>query len=94
MKTEAGVPASVTEVATVVAPKPLVGPTAQPKPSAIEEPADVRLVIEEDRETGAFIYKTLDRRTGEVILQLPRAELLKAFHSGGYAAGDVIKTRA
>ncbi len=94
MKTETGVLASVTETATVVAPKPLVGATAQPNASAINEPADVRLVIEEDSETGAFIYKTLDRRTGEVILQLPRADVLKALHTGGYAAGDVIKTRA
>jgi len=54
----------------------------------------VRLVIEEDQESGVFIYKTLDPATGEVLLQLPREDLLKALHSGAYAAGDVVKTRA
>ena len=56
--------------------------------------ANVRLVIEEDARTGAFIYKTVDRTTGEVILQLPREEVLKAVLTGTYTAGDVVKARA
>jgi flagellar protein FlaG len=55
---------------------------------------NLRLVIEEDQATGEFIYKTLDRSTGEVILQLPRKEVLKSVLSGAYSAGDVIKARA
>jgi len=51
-------------------------------------------VIEEDEATGEFIYKTLDRDTGEVILQLPRKEVLKSMVTGHYSAGDVIKARA
>ena len=56
--------------------------------------ADVRLVIEQDRESGTFIYKTLDRATGEVLLQLPREDILKVLRSAGYAAGALFKTRA
>jgi flagellar protein FlaG len=51
-------------------------------------------VIEEDPATGAFVYKTFDRNTGEVVLQLPRPEMLKAMSAGTYGPGDLIKTKA
>src|ERR671916_758446 len=54
----------------------------------------VRLVIEEDRNSGSFVYKTVDRVSGEVLAQYPREELLRMLSREGYAAGDVIKTRA
>ncbi len=52
--------------------------------------ADLRLVIEEDQVSGTFIYKTLDRRTGEVVMQMPREEVVRLKDSPGYEAGDVI----
>lgn len=55
--------------------------------------ADLRLVIEEDKATGAFVYKTLDRRTGEVVQQLPRESVLKAMASDTYNPGQVVDTR-
>ena len=63
-------------------------------PELAEQAANVRLVIEEDAQSGSFIYKTVDRTTGEVILQLPREEVLKAVMTGAYTAGDVVKARA
>ena len=36
------------------------------------EQADLRLIIEEDPDHGAYVYKTVDRRTGEVVSQIPR----------------------
>jgi flagellar protein FlaG len=85
--------------ALAVNPVPAVAPAALPPPAkarAASEPegANVRLVIEEDQATGEFIYTTLDRSTGEVILQLPRKEVLKNVLTGTYSAGDVIKARA
>ena len=62
----------------------------QPPPSP--EP-DLRLVIEEGQ-AGAFVYKTIDRRTGEVVLQLPREEVLRMREAESYEAGTVIATRA
>jgi len=56
--------------------------------------ADVRLVIEEDGATGAYIYKTYDRRTGEVLKQYPRDELLQMRDRAGYHAGGIIRTKA
>ncbi|HYF21852.1 MAG TPA: hypothetical protein VD929_00495 [Caulobacteraceae bacterium] len=64
--------------------------TVEQDPSA----ADYRLVIEEDPEAGTFVYKTLDRRTGEVVRQAPREEVLRLREDPAYAAGGVITTTA
>ena len=58
------------------------------------DPVDLRLVIEEDQASGSYIYKTVNRRTGEVIQQLPRAEILRMREETSYAAGAVIRTKA
>lgn len=53
--------------------------------------ADLRLVIEE--KGGSYVYMTVDRRTGDVVAQYPREEVLKLREEAAYEAGDVIKTR-
>ena len=52
-----------------------------------------RLVIEE-AVGGAYVYKTLDRVTGEVISQLPREEVVRLKQDPRYAAGRLVDTRA
>jgi len=64
-------------------------------PSPVERLADdYRLVIEKDEPTGSYIYKTLDRATGEVVNQFPREEVLKLRDHPAYQAGQVIVTKA
>jgi flagellar protein FlaG len=66
-------------------------------PRAVEAPrgnADLRLVIEVDQMSGAFVYKTLDRRTGEVVKQFPRDEIVRLKDAVGYMPGDVIDSRS
>ena len=58
------------------------------------DPGDYRLVIEEDEASGSFVYKTLDRRTGEVVSQFPREHMLRLSQDTGYEAGAVISTKA
>lgn len=58
------------------------------------DPVEMRLVIEMDQASGSFVYKTINRATGEVIQQLPRAEILRLREAGRYAAGTVIRTKA
>ena len=58
------------------------------------EPVELRLVIEEDQATGSYVYKTINRATGEVLQQLPRAEVLKLREELNYAAGTIIRTEA
>lgn len=58
------------------------------------DPVEMRLVIEMDQASGSFVYKTVNRLTGEVVQQLPRAEVLKLKDAGQYTAGTVIQTKA
>jgi len=59
-----------------------------------EEAARYRLVIEEGPSAGSFIYKTMDRVTGEVVRQLPREQVVDLMRDQSYHSGAVIDTRA
>jgi hypothetical protein len=65
-----------------------------PPPLPTADATDIRLIIEDDKAGGGFIYTTLDRRTGAVIRQLPRDRLLELSEAPDYAAGALIKARA
>ena len=52
----------------------------------------LRLTVDKDPDTGDWIYKAIDRYTGEVVRVLPRQELAKMRESSNYQAGSVIKT--
>lgn len=70
---------------------------SRPVARSVEAPAepdqaDLRLIIEEDA-NGAFVYKTVDRRTGEVMVQLPREQLLRRREEADYQAGEVIRAQ-
>lgn len=67
------------------APSPELRKEAQP------QPAPLRLVIEE-RPDGGFIYKTLDRLTGEVVSQTPSEDVMRLQGDPDYAAGDVFSS--
>jgi flagellar protein FlaG len=71
------------------APAPSAAPARAPVQPPVEAIADFRLVIEEDPETGTFVYKTLDRRTGEVVNQFPREQVLRLRDTEGYTPGIV-----
>lgn len=65
-----------------------------PAPAPQQDQADLRLVIEEVGNTGSFVYKTVDRRTGVVVNQLPREEVVKLKESETYASGSVVQAKA
>jgi len=82
-------------------PDPIPTQASAPPAKASEPPAaagadqtDLRLVIEHDQASGSYVYKTINRLTGEVMLQLPRADVLKLHQASQYTAGTVIKTEA
>ncbi len=84
--------------ARVAPPDPGRPPAPAPAP-AVEAPAPSRdltaqrLVIEKDQASGSYVYKTINRDTGEVVQQLPRAELLKMRDAAHYAAGSIVRTK-
>ena len=70
-----------------------VDKTSIPRDAA-PQTADLRLVIEEDERSGAIVYKTLDRRTGEVVRQLPREEVLRLKDDPAYDPGDIVDSKS
>ena len=89
---------SVPSVEPVPAKPARSAPAVQVSAPAVQEDAfklaNARLVIEQDNASGQYVYKSLDRVTGEVLRHFPREEVLKMLGRGAYAAGDVIQTRA
>lgn len=84
-----------------------IGPVAAPSGAATsgdfdrspafreaELAARYRLVIEEGPSAGSYIYKTLDRLTGEVVRQVPRERVVDLMKGADYTSGSVIDTRA
>jgi len=70
-------------------------PALAPEPDA--EPApnpEQRLVIQEVGNTGTFVYKVIDRASGQVVAETTREEVARMSEKAGYAAGSLIKTRA
>jgi flagellar protein FlaG len=73
---------------------PTVAAQSRTAPAPADRADDFRLVIEQDAHTGGYIYKTLDRTTGEVVAQFPREEVLKLREDPAYVVGGVIVTKA
>jgi len=53
--------------------------------------ADLRLVIEPDK--GSYIYKTINRVTGETLAQYPREDVVKMRDASDYTAGKVVNAK-
>lgn len=90
--------AAVTATADMIAggktPAPRPEPTPNRPRSEAEEAADLRLVIDIDEASGSYVYKTINRATGEVVAQLPREEVLRMRDRSSYEAGQVIRATA
>lgn len=81
--------ATAADAARDVARQPEASTGAAPERAA----ADLRLVIEEIG-AGRFVYKTIDRQTGEVVSQLPREDLVKLARGDDYQKGLIVNARA
>jgi flagellar protein FlaG len=67
---------------------------SQAPPTQSEAQADLRLVIEEDKAAGSYVYKTIDPTTGKVISQLPREQLLKMREAPDYKPGTIVDSHS
>jgi flagellar protein FlaG len=90
--------AAVAATADMIAGDKTPTPPAAPAPKAprteIEETVDLRLVIDIDEASGSYVYKTINRMTGEVVAQVPREDLLRMRDQSSYQAGQLIKASA
>ena len=67
-------------------------PAVQASQGAADDAGRYRLTIE--RESTGYVYKTLDRVTGEVVRQLPREDVVRMMDEGRYSVGAVVDTTA
>ena len=74
------------------APKPAGSETSQTPSTPIDTQADLRLVIEDDKAAGSYVYKTINPVTGKVISQIPREQLLKMREDPDYTPGSIVKS--
>jgi len=56
--------------------------------------ADLRLVIEDDKAAGSYVYMTINPVTGEVVSQVPREQLLKMRENPDYTPGSIFDSRS
>jgi flagellar protein FlaG len=68
--------------------------TARQPVDPSQDEADLRLVIEEGRTAGSYVYKTVNRVTGEVVAEFPREQLLQLKDDAQYATGAVVNAKA
>lgn len=109
MSTTAPIPPTVPDAATAhpVQPVATTAPVQSQSPgqvvemvasrgpvAPIDDQHDLRLVIEEDKAAGSYVYKTVDPRTGKVISQIPREELLRIRDTSGYTPGSIVNSRS
>ena len=55
---------------------------------------ELRLTIDKDPQTGGWVYKAINRYTGEVVSQMPHQTAAELQKSEAYQAGSVITTQA
>lgn len=65
------------------------GPDPAPKPKAGH-----RLVIQQDRDTGEWIYIVTDRDTGAIIARISREEVARLGLKADYTAGALVQATA
>lgn len=81
--------ASPTEAAPASPPAPSASAgSATAPPPAARPPSDQRLVIQESGELGVLVYSIVDRATGEVLAQIPRAEAADMASRKDYTIGQ------
>src|SRR5579871_4482561 len=88
-----GVSADPTPAKQTPAPaKPTGTSQAASPPTPLDVQPDLRLVIEDDKAAGSYVYKTINPITGEVVSQIPREELLRMRQAPDYKPGSVISS--
>ncbi len=68
--------------------------TSQAPTTQIDNDADLRLVIEDDKAAGSYVYVTINSVTGKVVSQIPREQLLKMREDPGYKPGSITDSRS
>ena len=83
-------PETATPAQSAPAPTPANPGTSQAPATQVDNDVDLRLVIEDDKAAGSYVYVTINSVTGKVVSQIPREQLLKMREDPGYKPGSII----
>jgi flagellar protein FlaG len=89
-----GVTPDVTPAQPALATTPATTGGSQAPSTQLDAQADLRLVIEEDKASGSYVYKTVNPITGKVVSQMPREQLLKMREASDYTPGSIVDSRS
>jgi flagellar protein FlaG len=89
-----GVTSDVTPAQPAPATTPAATGASQAPSTQLDAQADLRLVIEEDKASGSYVYKTVNPVTGKVVSQMPREQLLKMREAPDYTPGSIVDSRS
>jgi flagellar protein FlaG len=87
-----GIVPDVASAQPAQAPTPAGAGTSQAPATPTGSQADTRLVIEDDKAAGSYVYVTINPATGKVISQVPREQLLKMREDPDYRPGSVVNS--
>jgi hypothetical protein len=87
-----GVSPDATSAQPAQAPASAGSGNSQASPAQPGSDSDLRLVIEDDKAAGCFVYMTINPTTGEVVSQIPREQLLAMRTSPDYVPGSIINS--
>ena len=62
--------------------------------STAVNPEDLRLIIDEVGSTGDYLYTVKDQRTGKILSQLQREQLIRLREQPDYTAGALFNGKA
>jgi flagellar protein FlaG len=95
MSSTAPIPNITPDVTPVqAAPASAQGTGTSPAPQSEPTASDLRLVIEDDKAAGSYVYVTIDSVTGQVVSQVPREQLLKMRENPDYTPGSVFDSHS
>ncbi|MGC1305352.1 MAG: hypothetical protein WA840_23525 [Caulobacteraceae bacterium] len=63
-------------------------------PPAEQSTSPTRLLIDQDKVTGVFVYRIVDSQTGALLAEIPNDQIANLKNAGDYVSGSVISTSA
>jgi len=85
-----GITVGPTATSQTSVPATSVSGESQASATPIDDQADLRLVIEDDKAAGSYVYKIINPVTGQVVSQVPREQLLMLREAPDYKPGSLI----
>jgi flagellar protein FlaG len=72
---------------------PAASSTDSPDVAAQAKPT-TRLLIDQDKVTGVFVYRIVDSQTGNLLAEIPNEQIANLKNADDYVSGSVISTSA